>query len=97
MFRIYEIQVVFNEERFNEVWIDPHYEEKHWDSMNDELILSLLTRLTEKPWTNQKQTKGFCFFEVDVDFNSKLYRLIIVVPPDGSYLGVRNAYRRRSR
>jgi hypothetical protein len=89
--------VIFNEEHFNEVWIDPHYEEKHGDSVTDQLILSLLSRLSEKPWASQSDAKGFHFFEVDVDFKSKFYRLIIVVPPDGSYLGVRNAYRRKSR
>lgn len=73
MFRIYEGQVIFNEKHFDEVWIDPHYEEKHGDSVNDELILRLLGRL-----------------------GGKFYRLILVVPPDASYLGVRNVYRRRS-
>lgn len=97
MFRIYEIPVIFNEEHFNEVWIDPHYEEKHGDSMNDELILNLLARVSGKPWASQMESRGFRFFEVDLDFNNKLYRLIIVIPPNGSYLGIRNAYRRRSR
>jgi len=96
MFRIYEIPVVFNEKHFNEVWIDPHYEEKHGDSVNDELILSLLARLSGKPWAIQMESRGFHFFEVDLELRGKLYRLILVVPPDASYLGVRNAYRRRS-
>jgi hypothetical protein len=96
MFRVYEIPVVFNEERFSEVWIDPHYEEKHGDTINDELILSLLARLSGKAWATQMESKGFYFFEVDLGLRGKFYRLILVVPPDGSYLGVRNVYRRKS-
>ena len=96
MFRVYEISVVFNEERFCEVWIDPHFEEKHGDSVNDELILSLLARLSGKPWALQMESNGFHFFEVDLELRGKAYRLILVVPPDASYLGVRNIYRRKS-
>lgn len=97
MFRIYKIQVIFNEEYFSEVWIDPHYEEKHSSSINDDLIFALLTRLRQKPWTPQAESNGFKFYEVDVDYEDRLYRLIVVTPPDLSYLGIRNAYRRNSK
>jgi hypothetical protein len=96
MFRVYKIPVIFNEERFSEVWIDLHYEKKHGDSVNDDLILSLLAKLSGKPWAAQMESNGFVFFEVDFELREKAYRLIIVVPPDASYLGVRNAYRRKS-
>lgn len=96
MFRVYKMTVVFNETLFSQVWIDPHYEEKHGDSINDELIFDLLGRSSGKPWASQREARGFHFFEVDLELTGKPYRLILVVPPDGSYLGVRNAYRRRS-
>jgi hypothetical protein len=52
--------------------------------------------MTQMPWALQMESNGFHFFEVDVELRGKAYRLILVVPQDGSYLGVRNVYRRKS-
>ena len=94
MFRIYKVPVGFNETVFSEVWIDPHYEQKHGESVNDELILELLTQLGHQPQIAQDELRGFQFYEVDLSLHRRSYRLILVVPKDKSYLGVRNAYRR---
>ncbi len=95
MFRVYKIAVVFDEKLFSEVWIDPHFEEKHGESISDELILSLLQWLNGRPVVVQMESKGFQFFELDIEWLGKSYRLILVVPPDCSYLGVRNMYRKK--
>ncbi len=44
--------------------------------------------------TLSSEVSGYKFYEADGKYNGKAYRLILVIPPDGSYLGVRNAYRR---
>jgi hypothetical protein len=79
---------------FFEVWIDPHFEEKHADSINDDLILEILVNnfgIIIKPQVQSRSE--FKFYELDAILYDKKYRLIIVVPPDNKFIGVRNAYR----
>jgi hypothetical protein len=45
VYRRYDIDVKMNGEHFDEVWGDPHYEEKHKDSINDQLILELVKKV----------------------------------------------------
>jgi hypothetical protein len=94
VYRVYAIDLVINDTSFSEVWIDPHYEENHKESINDQLILNLLELINHRIISAKAESKGFQFFEVDVQVRYKVYRLILVIPPDNSYLGVRNAYRR---
>ena len=94
MYRVYAIDMFLNDMIFSEVWIDPHYEENHKESIDDQLILNLLELLNHKVIAAKAESKGFNFFEVDVEIRKKPYRLILVIPPDRSYIGVRNAYRR---
>ncbi len=95
MFRIIEVRLFINDTWFNEIWIDTHYEKKHSRSINDELILNLLQLLNYEHHLPQMiREDGYQFYETDLVRNGKPYRLIWVVPPDASYIGVRNAYRR---
>lgn len=94
MYRVYAIDLLVNDRHFSEVWIDPHYEENHKESINDILILDLLELIERRSIPRKAESKGFQFFEIDVELNGKVYRLILVIPADYSYLGVRNAYRR---
>lgn len=96
MFRVYDTTLFINGTRFTEVWIDPHYELKHSRSINDDLILKLVDLLDGK-WHLPQVVRddGFRFFATDLELGDKLYRLIWVIPPDESYIGVRNAYRSR--
>lgn len=95
MFRVFEANLFINDTWFNEVWIDTHYEEKHSQSINDQLILHLLGQLNYEIHHPQVvRLDGFQFFETEIVFSGKLYRLIWLIPPDASYIGVRNAYRR---
>ena len=95
MFHVYAARFFINDTWFNEIWIDSHYELKHSGSITDKLILELVGQLNYRAFLPQVVRKdGFQFFETSVVLETKPYRLIWVVPPDGSYLGVRNAYRR---
>lgn len=94
MFRIYKTFVVFDRKHFNEVWIDPHYQEKHRESITDELILGLIQRIGGRAVMPVSTSEGFYYYEFDVTYQQKLYRMIVVRPFDDSYLGIRNAYRR---
>lgn len=94
MYRRYEINVRFNGIPYSELWIDPHYEEKHKGSIDDELIQQLVQQSDNWLLTLNAKIQGFEFYEVDGEYDGKTYRLILVVPPNHEYLGVRNAYRR---
>ena len=94
MFRIYELDLIINDIHFNEIWIDPHYENKHGNYMNDDLILKLLLHLNGKEIHHVAESSGFRYFETDIEHTKKVYRLILVIPNDECYLGIRNAYRR---
>lgn len=94
MYRRYKKVVRLNGQYFLRVWIDPHYEEKHKDSMSDELIFELLAALSDHAVPIADKKNGFTYFEVTLLFEDKTYRLILVVPDGNSFVGVRNAYRR---
>ena len=95
MYRVYTMLLNLNEITFTEVWIDPHYELKHRDSIDDELILELVKIVNfDTAFYSGSNELGFKFYESDICYNEKLYRLITTIPPYESYLGVRNAYRR---
>jgi hypothetical protein len=94
MFRVFEVCIAFDEKYFYEIWIDPHYEIKHGRSISDELILTLLKYLSGIATDPTAETKEFRYYEVDINYQEKIYRLIIVRPVNDNYLGIRNAYRR---
>lgn len=95
MYRIYTVLLRLNETTFTELWIDPHYELNHKASMNDALILELVNIVNfEDLSPGRKSINGFWYYELNLALNNKLYRLILTTPPDKSYLGVVNAYRR---
>ena len=95
MFRVYKTRVFANGTWFNEVWIDPHYEINHGESINDLLILSLVRLLSDCDYDPQRRPpNGFQYFESNLIWLRKPYRLIWLIPPDESYIGIRNAYRR---
>jgi hypothetical protein len=95
-YRRYGLTVQVNGIWFHEVWIDPHFEEKHGGSINDELILRLVRLLDGVRLEPEKRDErsGFAFFATPVELDGKAYKLIWVIPPEQSYLGVRNAFRR---
>lgn len=95
MYRKYDLDLVFNDTSFGEIWIDPHYETKHSGSINDLLILEILRSINDTQIEPNARITGFQFYELDALFKEKSYRLILVVPISLTYLGVRNAYRRR--
>ena len=95
VYRTYLIQFELNGILYSELMIDSHYELKHKESINDELIIVLVLTLHKSFVDEQTLSKsGYKFYEVDVELKNKLYRLVLTTPPDYSFLGVRNAYRR---
>ncbi len=94
-YRTHPFLVTVNRIRFVEVWIDPHYETSHGDTMTDALILALVWQLDGRIYNSQSESvNGYSFFVSDVCHNEKPYRLVWLTPSGNGYLGVRTAFRR---
>lgn len=77
--------------------IDPHYELKHSDSISDTLILELVKLLDGSDFTPEAVTKGFEYYTTEnLVLRGKKYRLVWLLEKDQLYIGVINAYRRKS-
>lgn len=96
MKRSYKVNITVNRRKFDEVIIDPHFEVKHAKAMNDEIILTLVQNLDDRELEPDKiDTDGFEYFATEPMFyQGKPYRLIWLIDPEDSYIGVINCFRR---
>jgi hypothetical protein len=95
--RSFKINIVVNNKRIKHVVIDPHYKLKHSDSISDSLIVELVGLLDGGDFTPEAITKGFEYYTADNLFlKGKQYRLIWLLEKDQLYIGIVNAYRRKS-
>jgi len=93
--RDYKISITVNSRAITRVVIDPHYELKHSDSVDDEVILSLVQMLDGKIFTPEAERDGFQYFKTDpLVLNGVSYRLIWLLKKNEIYIGVINAFRR---
>ncbi len=93
--RDYGISITVNSRSVTRVVIDPHYELKHSDSVDDETILNLVQLLDGKTFTPEAERDGFQYFKTDpLELNSVNYRLIWLLEKNEIYIGVINAFRR---
>lgn len=92
--REYSINIVFNGQRITNVIIDPHFELKHAESINDDIVLALVQKLDGLVIPPEDEKPPYSYFAQDLSLNNRLYRLVWLVEEDQIYIGVINAYRR---
>ena len=94
--RTYVVSLNINGRALTTVVIDPHYEENHFSSITDAIILCLVKELdgqTFKPTT--VDTEGFEYYVNDrIKHNDKLYKPIWLLHEEELFVGIINAYRR---
>ena len=89
------ITLTVNDRLIREVIVDPHYEEKHSDSITDEVILALVQKLDGRTFDPDDQDEDFEYFKTDpIEYLGKNYRLIWLLKNECMFIGVVNAYRR---
>ena len=93
--RDYSISIIVNFRSIKRLVIDPHYEIKHSDSINDEIILELVKMLDGNSFEPVAERDGFQYFKTEpMILNGVNYRLIWLLENDELYIGVVNAFRR---
>lgn len=93
--RSYPIKMTVNGRNIGEVVIDPHYEEKHSGTVNDDLILELVLLLNGKFYKPESQKSGFQYFVADpLVLRGLKYRLVWLLQDKKVYVGIVNAFRR---
>ena len=98
--RIYRVAIWFNEYRYSQIVIDPHYEVKHKGSISDELILDLL-RLNvdrEEMLSDREESKeGYLYYVLHVIQGGRKYRLVFCTHEDRDLFVVLNCFRESKR
>ncbi len=93
--REYGISIVVNFRRITKVIIDPHYEEKHAESITDDIILKLVQTLNGETVVPDSESPPYSYFVTDqIELDGKFYKLIWLLEDEQIYIGVVNAYRR---
>ena len=93
--REYSINITVNEVLITKVIIDIHYEAKHAESVNDDIILSLVKTLEGQIFEPDDEKPPYSYFVTDnILLNNKAYKLIWLLEDHEIYIGVVNAYRR---
>lgn len=95
MRREYDIEVVINNIKITKAIIDPHYEEKHAESIDDKIILSLIEKLNGESFEPEDKKGQYTYYVANkLELNKKFYKLIWLLEKNEIYIGVINAYRR---
>ena len=94
--REYDIQITVNKRSIRKVVIDPHYEEKHSASVDDQVVLRLVKQLDGRLFEPDAAQPPYTYFVTDdMVLGEKRYKLIWLLEDDALYVGIVNAYRRK--
>ncbi len=94
--RSYTAHLTINGRLISTIVIDPHYEVKHAESVDDDLIVALVKTLNGRRFEPVKVDEEYEYFVEDqILYEGRYYKLIWLLEEDEVYVGVVNAYRRK--
>ncbi len=94
--RGHPIFLTINGRKITKVVIDSHYELRHRDSINDEIILELVRTLDgAEELPKSVDEDGYEYYVSDkINLNDKMYKLVWLLHENEIFIGVVNAHRR---
>ena len=96
--REYQISLTVNNCSIRTVVIDPHFEAKHSASIDDQIILGLVKQLDGRFFEPDAVNGLFAYFVTDkILLAGKAYKLVWLLENDALYIGVINAFRRKTK
>lgn len=94
--REYAVRLTVNGRKISKVIIDPHYELKHSNSVDDALIVRLVEKLDGGQFEPDEETDEFEYYVSDgLEIEGRRYKLVWLIEGREIYIGVVNAYRRK--
>ena len=95
--REYATNLRVNSRKISKIVIDPHYEEKHGDSISDEIVVQLVQQLNEREFEVESTDGTYEYYVTDdLILEDKVYKLIWLLEENEIYIGIINCYRRRN-
>ncbi|OUR95747.1 hypothetical protein A9Q84_14695 [Halobacteriovorax marinus] len=92
--REYTVDLTVNDIKITKVIVDPHYEEKHSASIDDELILNLVKFLDGNLFEADAVKEPYSYYVTEeISLDERRYKLVWLLEDDQIYIGVINAYR----
>lgn len=93
--REYKVQLRVNNRSIHKVVIDPHYEVRHSESIDDQTVLALVQQLDGWSFLALKRQGQFEYFVEDkMRLKGNFYKLVWLLHDDEVFIGVVNCYRR---
>jgi hypothetical protein len=75
--REYAISITINDRLITKLIIDPHFEVKHADSINDDTIIALVKTLDGEEAEPEDKNPPFTYFTKDkIELDGRLYKLV---------------------
>ena len=92
--REYPVKMTVNGALIDKVIIDPHYEENHSESMDDNIILELVSTLDGQYHELDEEDPPHQYFVLEgIELEDKEYKLIWLLEENEGYIGIVNAFR----
>lgn len=92
--RVYPLEedLIVNNKKLTNLIIDPHYEIKHKDYINDELIYNLIFLLNNKRFVSKDRKEKWEYYDLEISYNDDSYLLVWCFEDNENYIGIINCY-----
>ena len=94
--REYKVAFEFNGRQFKSALLDSHYEEKHGENIDDQLIIEILkTQIAGERFNNESSNDEWRYYVFHAVHEAKNYRLIFCDHVEESIFVIINCFREK--